>query len=231
MAAKNHMSDNCAADGAKADFDIFVVPRLETARTWLRPWSVCDTKDYARILRDPQVTRYLGCGLKYSAKRALASVIAMVSDVEARWGIHKLMRHWQRWGFGEWAVEEKASGELIGRIGLTHHPTWIADNAKVEIGWLLARNAWGRGLATEGARACLGYAFGSVKLQRIVSITQILNVRSQAVMQRIGLVRTGQTHWRGCEVVWYSMDRASWEQAAARGGFDGTPREDTAGRP
>jgi RimJ/RimL family protein N-acetyltransferase len=109
------------------------VPRLETPRLWLRPWSTGDVQEYARIVPDPEVMRYMGSGLCYAAKRAAASVVASVSDVESWWRIRRLARHWQRCTFGEWAVEEKATGQLIGQIGLTHHPNWIADPAKVEV--------------------------------------------------------------------------------------------------
>jgi RimJ/RimL family protein N-acetyltransferase len=171
-------------------------------------------------VRDPEVMRYMGCGLRYTAKRAITSLIALVSDVEPRWKIRHLARHWQRHGFGEWAVEEKATGQLIGQIGLTLHLDWSADPAKVEIGWLLARHAWGRGFATEGARVSLAYAFEQLKLQRIISITKLVNVRSLRVMQRIGLATVGKTYWKGCSVVWSALDRVTWEHNLAQARVD-----------
>lgn len=192
------------------------VPRLETARLWLRPWSPGDIRAYADILRHPDVMRYMGSGLRYTVKRAVAAVLACGTDIEFRWRMRRLVRHWRQWGFGEWAVEEKATGLLIGQIGLTHHPDWIADPAKIEIGWVLARHAWGRGLATEGAAASLAYAFECLELDRIVSITWPQNVRSQGVMARIGLTPVGQTQWKGSDVVWWAIDRATWEQDLVR---------------
>jgi len=198
------------------------VPRLETSRLWLRPWSADDVEEYARIVGDPEVMRYMGSGLRYKAKRAVASLIALVSDMESRLKIRRLIRHWQRCAFGEWAVEEKTTGRLIGQIGLTHHPDWIADPAKVEVGWLLARDAWGRGFATEGATATLAYAFEHLKLERIVSIARVENVRSQRVMGRIGLFPVGGTHWKGSEVVWWAIDRPTWEQdTVGKGRWEG----------
>lgn len=197
--------------GRTSDARIGDVPQLETPRLRLRAWGEHDVPEYACILRDPEVMRYLGSGLRYALKRKAASLVASVSDVEARRGIRKLAAHWSRCGFGEWAVEDKASGELIGQIGLHHHPDWVADPAKVEVGWLLARRAWGRGFATEGARASLAYAFDRLAMDRIVSISLLPNVRSQWVMERLGLSRVGQTRWKGSEVVWYAIDRAAWK--------------------
>ena len=188
------------------------VPRIETPRLWLRPWSTGDVREYAHLVGDPEVMRYMGCGLRYRVKRSVASLVALVSDVEFRRGIRKLVRHWQMFAFGEWAVEEKATGKLIGQIGLTHHPDWMADPAKVEVGWLLARHAWGRGFATEGAMASLAYAFEHLKLERIISIAQTENVRSHRVMRRIGLSPVGGTHWKGCDVVWWAIDRPNWRR-------------------
>ncbi len=192
------------------------VPRLETHRLWLRPWGLGDVDEYASVVSDPEVMRYMGSGLRYRAKRAIAALVASVSDVESRWRIRRLVRHWQNFGLGEWAVEEKATGALIGQIGLTQHPDWIADPAKVEIGWLLARHAWGRGFATEGAAASLAYAFERLDLERVVSITQRQNFRSLSVMRRLGLSPAGSTHWKGSAVVWWAIDRVTWERRLAR---------------
>lgn len=186
------------------------VPRLESARLVLRPWKDSDVVAYERIVRDPEVMRHLGSGLLYKMKRAALDTIALVSDFEARRGIAVIRRHWERCGFGEWAVEEKASGRLIGQIGLKHHPDWLADPAKVEIGWMLARSAWGRGFATEGGRIALDHAFERLGLERIVSIANRENRRSQRVMQKLGLHRQGATRWHRSEVVWYAIDRAEW---------------------
>ena len=117
----------------------------ESTRLRLRPWRETDATAYRAILGDPEVMRYMGNGLRYKFKRMAAWVVARVSDVEARRAVRTLQRHWEQWGFGEWAAEEKASGELIGRIGFVHHLDWPVGPDKVEIGWTLARPAWGRG--------------------------------------------------------------------------------------
>jgi RimJ/RimL family protein N-acetyltransferase len=190
-----------------------VVPRLESERLVLRPWRATDVAGYAPIIGDAEVMRFMGTGWRYRVKRAAAKVVARVSDVEARRAVAALERHWQRNGYGEWAVEEKAGGELIGRVGFVHHPDWPADPAKIEIGWTLARSAWGRGFATEGARMALGHAFGQLGIERVISIAQPDNVRSQRVMQKLGMERQGTARWRRGDHVWYAADREAWLDA------------------
>jgi RimJ/RimL family protein N-acetyltransferase len=163
----------------------------------------------------PEVVLNLGTGVRFRLKRAMASTLARVSDVESRRAIDRLRRQWERCGYGEWAVEEKATGELIGKIGLTHHPDWPAGDAKVEIGWTLAPRAWGRGFATEGARVALAHAFGELMLPRVISIARTDNHRSIRVMERLGLREQGYAHWRGSQMVWYAVDRGDWLGAGA----------------
>jgi RimJ/RimL family protein N-acetyltransferase len=191
-------------------------PVLETERLVLRPWRAADSADYARILADPQVMRFLGAGWRFRAKRAAASLLAVVSDAEGRRAIERLLDHWEQHGFGEWAVEEKEHGALIGEIGLTYHPDWKADPTQVEIGWLLARSAWGRGLATEGGRAALAYAFDHVGMERVISIARVGNTRSERVMLRLGLSFVGTAFWKGGDVVWYAIDRTVWAEQRDR---------------
>jgi len=156
--------------------------------------------------------RYLGSGLRYRLKRTAAALFATFSDLEARRAIRKLIEHWERHGYGEWAAEEKASGRLVGKIGLHHHADWSAEEVKVEVGWLLARDAWGKGYATEGAAASLEDAFERVRLDRVLSIAQVENRRSVRVMERIGLSPVGRTRWRRTDVCWYAIDRDEWER-------------------
>jgi RimJ/RimL family protein N-acetyltransferase len=193
-----------------------VAPTLETARLLLRPWRIDDETAYAALLGDDEVMRYLGSGLRYRAKRSVAAAVATVSDLEARRAVHKLIAHWERLGFGEWAVEEKASGRLIGQVGLHHQRDWTEEPAKVEVGWLLVRDAWGKGYATEAGAASLRDGFERVGLDRVISIALVENRRSVRVMERIGLAFAGRTRWRRNDVVWYAIDRDEWERAQSR---------------
>lgn len=194
------------------------VPRLETERLWLRPWNAVDAEAYARIIGDPEVMRHVGAGLRYHARRRCAALVPLLAEMEARRAIRELTDHWETYGFGEWAVEEKASGSLVGQIGLVYLPDWTADPTNVEVGWLLARNAWGRGFATEGGRASLAYAFEQLGMERIVSVARRANERSERVMQRLGLSLAGRIDWKGGEVVWYAIDRKQWDRSRTAAG-------------
>jgi len=121
--------------------------------------------------------------------------------------------HWEQRGFGLWAVEEKGSGAFIGRIGLMVHEDWSEGEHKTEVGWMLARPFWWRGLATEGALASVGYGFEELGLERIISITLPGNTASRRVMGKVGLTYRGSTCWRDHNVVWYAADRREWARA------------------
>ena len=122
---------------------------LETARLRLRRWRDDDLDAYARICADPEVMRYMGGPLTRD-------------ETERR--IEKIVRGWEERGFGLWAVEDKTSGAFIGRIGLLYHEDWTEGEHKTEVGWLIERSRWGRGLATEGARASVRHGFETLGL-------------------------------------------------------------------
>ena len=150
----------------------------------------------AAIYSDPEVVRYLRpLDLEGTRKQLLG-----------------FEHHWQERGFGLWAVEERASGRLIGRIGLFHHPDWTASHHDAEVGWTLARSTWGRGLATEGGAAALRYGFETKGMQRIISIAHRENLASQRVMEKLGLHREGETSWRGIPVAWYVISGQDWSR-------------------
>jgi RimJ/RimL family protein N-acetyltransferase len=90
--------------------------------------------------------------------------------------------HWSLRGYGLWAVEERATGKFIGRIGLWNPEGWLG----LEVGWLLDRAWWGRGLATEGARAALDYAFATLGADHVISVIHPENTRSIRVAEKIG---------------------------------------------
>jgi RimJ/RimL family protein N-acetyltransferase len=127
--------------------------------------------------------------------------------------VGRFVRHWDEHGFGLWAVEEKASGAFIGFVGLQYNEEWSEGEHKTEVGWRLDRACWSRGLATEGARASLGYGFEVLELERIISFTVPENAASRRVMEKCGLAQRGETRWGGLDHVWYALDRREWEAA------------------
>jgi RimJ/RimL family protein N-acetyltransferase len=119
---------------------------LETARLRLRRFRDGDLDAYARITSDAETMRHLAAGAPFSRDEALRS-------------LGYIHGHWQIRGYGLWAVGGEATGALVGRIGLRRPDGWPG----LEVAWLIARERWREGLATEGARAALAHALRSVR--------------------------------------------------------------------
>ncbi len=147
---------------------------IETERLVLRPWREADKAPFAALNADPEVRRYFPSVLTRAE-----------SDASAEW----IMGHFERHGFGFWAVERKTDGAFLGFNGLGHLRDDDVLFPAVEIGWRFAREAWGHGYATEGARAALAYGFETLGLDEVIAYTARGNARSEAVMRRIGMTR------------------------------------------
>jgi RimJ/RimL family protein N-acetyltransferase len=115
-----------------------------------------------------------------------------MSRAETEAQLKRFRRHWLEHGFGVWAVEERATGRLLGRIGLSYHRLWPTEP---EVGWKLDPEVWGRGYATEGGRASVRHAFEALGMPRVVSIVHPENTASIAVMRRLGLEHDGDLLW------------------------------------
>ncbi|AXE89515.1 GNAT family N-acetyltransferase [Streptomyces sp. Go-475] len=173
---------------------------LVTSRLLLRQWRSEDRQAYAELCSDPLVMRYMPEGKPLSPAESSAK-------------IERMRRHWLVHGYGWWAVEERSSGRLIGRVGLRHCDE-VTSRRKVEIGWLLGREHWGRGLATEAARACRDFAFTELGTDVLFAVAQQENRQSFRVMERLGMTKTGRSESRGHAVVSYELDRQQWAAAA-----------------
>ena len=143
--------------------------QLETLRLLLRRWRPNDVDALGRWHVDPELVRYMS--------KPSFSCEEMEADLE------RYESHWEEHGFGLWAAEEKASGELVGRAGLAYHRVWSNDP---EVGWLIDRPWQGRGLATEAGAACVEYALGELGFERVVSICTAENAASRRVMEKLG---------------------------------------------
>ena len=162
------------------------IPELTTARLRLRAFRESDFEAYAAIMADAEVTRFLGAG-------------PTLSRADAWRQMAMILGHWMLRGFGLWAVEEMATGRLIGRIGC-HYPEGFPA---FEIGYTLAREAWGRGYAREGAAASLAYARDVLHRSEIVSIIRPDNRRSQRVAESLGAVPAETVEFFGAPSVLY----------------------------
>jgi ribosomal-protein-alanine N-acetyltransferase len=146
--------------------------QLRTGRLILRPWRGKDREAFAALASDPEVQRY------YPAPLSREEADAFVDRIEAE--------HRAR-GWGLWALEVAGTGRFIGYTGL-EVPSFEAHfTPAVEVGWRLARDAWGNGYATEAARAAVAFGFDDLGLDEIVSFTVPANARSRAVMERLGM--------------------------------------------
>ncbi len=147
-------------------------PELRSSRLLLRRWRDEDLAPFAALNADPQVMEH------FPAVMTRAESDAMVARIEATFETD---------GYCLWAVEVVATGQLIGFTGLAIATFRAHFTPAVEIGWRLARSAWGHGYATEAARAAISYGFDQVGLDEIVSFTTSTNRRSRAVMERLGM--------------------------------------------
>lgn len=141
---------------------------IETERLLLRRIEPRDHDAIHRLNADPDFTRHLsGVQTREQSEAHLT-----------RW-----QRHWDEHGFGILAVEWRETGEFVGRVGVQYHRMWPADP---EVGWALDPAFWGRGIATEAGAACVGWGFGELGYDRLVSITTEPNLASRNVMRKLG---------------------------------------------
>jgi RimJ/RimL family protein N-acetyltransferase len=164
------------------------VPRVETARLVLRGWRAGDADAYAAMCDDAEGMRYVGGVLdRGQSWRRLA--------------LHA--GHWVLRGYGNWAVERREDGELLGRAGLWQPEGWPG----LEVGWQLARPAWGHGYATEAGRAAMEWAWAELAAPRLVSVIHPDNARSIRVAERLGLERLREDSVLGVRVAVYGIER------------------------
>jgi len=168
---------------------------LETERLRLRWFRESDFEQFCKMSRDAEVMRFLGDGKPM--------------DLLNTWRqMATFMGHWYFRGYGIWAVEEKSTGNLVGRIGFMNPAGWPG----FELGWTLARDSWGKGYATEGARRALEYAFTEMDRDHLISLIAPANINSIRVAERLGEKVEGQTHVMGHDVLIYGISREDWKR-------------------
>jgi RimJ/RimL family protein N-acetyltransferase len=143
---------------------------VETPRLRLRPLEASDAQPFMEIHQDPDVIKYVLQG-------------AAPGGITVAWrNIAMMIGHWHLRGYGPWAVTEKATGDVIGRVGLWNPEGWPG----IELGWIVRRSHWNNGFATEAARAALEWSWDNVDTDHIISVIQPDNARSIRVAEKIG---------------------------------------------
>ena len=176
---------------------------LRTERLVLRMLGEDDLDEYAAMTADPEVTRYLSDG-------------STLSRVDAWRQMAMILGHWQLRGYGMWAAEEASTGRLVGRIGFFNPEGWPG----FELGWTLAREFWGRGYATEGARRALGYCFEEMGREHVISLIRPDNLPSVRVAERLGERLEGSVELHGSTALVYGITREDWLAARRESKLD-----------
>lgn len=168
--------------------------KIETPRLWLRPLALTDLDDLAEIYSAPEVMRYRLISQPASRRQTQES-------------LESYLAHWEQHEFGRWATIHKASQGLIGHCGLEY----LSDVDEVEVNYLLAKEYWGQGLATESAMALFRYGFETLQLQRLVALAMPENLASRRVMEKIGMQYEKNIQLYGVEWVFYTINRNQWK--------------------
>ena len=174
------------------------IPTVITRRLLLRCWQASDVAPYTAIAADPEMSRYTGSPRTETA----------VWDMEAA-----LTGHWHLRGFGMWALEDRTTGEFVGRAGLYQEPGWPG----IEAAWTIRRDRWNQGLAAEAGQAVLAFAFTHVGASQLVSLIHPENAASIRVARKLGFHASG-TQFRGDDVYTINVEGPGTHHA-------GTPAE------
>jgi ribosomal-protein-alanine N-acetyltransferase len=148
---------------------------IETERLLLRKPRAEDAPELTAAYADPDTVRYIGDGS--------TATLAEVEEVIPKW-----LGRWESWGVGFFSLERREDGRVLGRAGfLRWDPeTWQIGGDEVELGWMLAREHWGHGYATEAALALRDWGLAERGLTRLISLIQHGNVRSVRVAEKVG---------------------------------------------
>ena len=166
------------------------IPTLETERLLLRAFREEDLDAYAVLCADAEVMRFLGTGVTFNRGESWRSIAGFLG-------------HWVLRGYGMWALEEKAGGAFVGRVGFLNPEGWPG----FELGWTLSREHWGKGFATEAARRALAFAFEDLGRDRVISLIRHANTPSMRVAERIGEKRVGEVELLGGPTMLYEIKR------------------------
>ena len=167
---------------------------IRTERLFLRRFTKEDLEAYTRIMGDKEVGGWFPKGDGYTRE-------------ESEKSLRNILNHWDKHGFGIWAIVDKTSSVLLGRCGLN----LIAETSEVEIDFVVAPDSWGRGYATETAKAALAYAFKKLNLDRIIALAKPDNTASRRVIEKLGMRYIKNTEYWGITCAYYAISRSQYE--------------------
>jgi RimJ/RimL family protein N-acetyltransferase len=165
-------------------------PVLETDRLMLRQWAAADLEPFCALCSDPRVMQFVGNGQPWSRQQAAAF-------------IDRALAQSREHGYCQWALVHKEAGAVIGFCG------FVPAERGAEIGWRLASDYWGHGLATEAARAVIRYGFEKLRFERLLATVQTGNRASLRVMEKLGMQFDGSIVRDGRDVLIYSLANPS----------------------
>jgi ribosomal-protein-alanine N-acetyltransferase len=166
------------------------IPEIETDRLRLRAFTPDDLDELYMVFGDAEVMKYISGGIPRTLEATRA-------------GLLRTIEGWGNRGFGLWAVAEKDSGRVIGYCGLI----FLDNTTEIEVAYGLAKSSWGKGFATEAARASLRYGFEELKLERIVAVVNHGNVPSQRVLEKLGMKYTRDAHHYDADLMYYEISK------------------------
>jgi RimJ/RimL family protein N-acetyltransferase len=184
---------------------------IETERLLLRPWQASDLPAFATMNADPRVRRFFS---------------SLLTREESDASVARFVRMHELDGFGFLATELRDTSEFIGLIGIQRMSFLLPGLSipAVEIGWRLNAESWGKGLATEGARACLDLAFEKFQIPEIVAFTIPANLPSRRVMEKLGMTRNPDDDFDDPRIpagnpcqrhVLYRIKKSTWQHTSA----------------
>jgi RimJ/RimL family protein N-acetyltransferase len=166
-----------------------LIPSLETERLVLRPATAADLQAWSDLIfADPEVIRYM-------PRRE------MTPYARAERALNNYNRLWEAHRIGGWATTDKATGQLIGSCEIEY----LDETDEYELGYAFGKAFWGKGLATETARAAIRYGFDVVGLEQVMAVVVPENNASWRVLEHIGFVYEKKANYYDLEVVYYSI--------------------------
>lgn len=150
---------------------------IQTERLGLRDWKASDKEPFIAMNQDPEVMEF------FPSLKTAEETISLID---------RLQKHIAERAYGFFAVDRLDTGEFIGFIGIVYQTFESHFTPCIEIGWRLQRAHWFNGFATEGAKACIKYAFETLNAEEVYSFTTVLNSKSEKVMRKIGMKKIGE---------------------------------------